>query len=190
MTVVNDIKTELSHHELLTVEKEALCALPHGAHLFIAFSISFNLISLYIFSPLGSTWEHPDNQDNHRCSVSSPWCMSDINQLPFWLDYGIMVWKDTRSLYLFFFFPVAFERDWSNVMYIMYKNNYYDNCRFTCAHLYTYEFGTYADTAVCTYEAKWNGYTHAHTHCDVSLCSQTLHSLIDFTIKLCSVATH
>lgn len=49
MTVVKDIETQLSHHELLTVEKEALCALTHGAHLFIAFSISLNLISLYIF---------------------------------------------------------------------------------------------------------------------------------------------
>lgn len=166
------------------MEKEALCALPHGAHLFIAFSISFNLISLYIFPH----WVRHESIPTIKITIAVLCQVHDACRTLTGSPSGLIIaswFEKTHSHFTFFFF---FPSGIRTCMWCTQKKKYYDNCRFTCAHLYTYEFGTYADNAVCTYEARWNGY--AHTHCDVSVCSQTLHSLIDFTIKLCSVSTH
>lgn len=130
--------------------------------------------------------------------VSSPWCMSDINQLPCWLagwqrcDGVKRHMLSHESLYLFF--------QWHSSVHVMYICCYdNDNTRMHAVytHLHTHDSLNLTEFinaviwgAYRSYEAKWNRHTQTHTDSYVSVCSPALHSLIDFTIKLCLVATH
>lgn len=148
------------------MEKEALCALPHGAHLFIAFSISFNLISLYIFPH----WVRHESIPTIKITIAVLCQVHDACRTLTGSPSGLIIaswFEKTHShfTFFFFFFPVTFE----HACDVHTKKNTMITAGLLvriCTHMNLAHMLILLSVHMKPDEMD----THTHTHCDVCVC--------------------